>query len=254
MNWRDWTSQLSEWPGWRRHAPAGFSVVAHAAVLVGLASLMATATPTPPVDRPQLMLAVDLVAAEALPEPQAFAGVAPPPRAPAAPAPRREPSASSTTPRSGAVPAISAPAAADDGDSVYLPPSILMPEAPAGLRSLMAEDPCVARYGPKAKECAGRDLAARTGSMDSMMPRSDDQLAQHFGAFMEKCPYWSGCDGSHLLSTNGTRSVAKGAPGSGGDRDMPALMGAGASTLGGLNATTGRLGVNPDHRDRGFGD
>jgi hypothetical protein len=90
--------------------------------------------------------------------------------------------------------------------------------------------------------------------MDSNMPRSPEQLAQYYGEFMPKCPFWSGCDGSHLLNTNGTRSVAKPGPGSANDRGQSAPMAGGAASLGGLNATTGRLPVNPDFRDRGFGD
>lgn len=229
----------------------------HGVVLAGLASLMATATPSAPVDKKKLYLAVDLLPEAMVPEPEAFAGVTPPPRPRPATAPER---AAETTPRPSAGPVVpNAPAqgsASDPGDSVYLgPPSILIdPAGPPGLRGLMANDPCTQRYGPKAKECAGRDLATRTGPMDSVMSRSEDQLAQHFGDYMPKCRLRSGCDEGEWISTNGTRGVGKPPPGSSADRGVMAGMAGGAAGLGGLNTSVGRLGFNKDHTDTGFGD
>jgi hypothetical protein len=254
MNWREQIRQWSQWPGWRTHAPAAGSFVAHIAVVGIFAGMMATAiTPTTPRPPPaRAVLSVELVPMMELPDLKLPAGVTPPPRpspaTPLSPADKRRVNG----------PTQSAPSAAviPDDDTFYTgPPAVLtQPGVAQGLASVMGNDPCVARYGPKARECAGRDLAKRTGAMDSVLERPKEQLAQHYAEFMAKCPYWSGCDGEYLLSSNGTRSVAKGAPGSGGDRDQPAMMAGGAATLGGLNATTGRLGFNPDFRDRGFGD
>lgn len=209
--------------------------------------------------RAKQMMQVELVQ---LPEalPPVEAGVTPPQQAKPQSSPDR------TTPdlprlpvdkrKTNSPPATSADtSAADNDDTFYVPSS---PEALTGvarsLASLMGADECAKKYGPKAKECAGRDLARRTGPMDSVMPRSKDQLAQYFGAFMPKCQWRVGCEGGEWISSMGTRSVAKGAPGSGNDRDQPALMAGGGATLGGLNATTGRLGFNPEHTDPGFGD
>jgi len=78
------------------------------------------------------------------------------------------------------------------------------PDAPTGvakgLASLMGDDPCVARYGPKAKECAGRDLAKKTGPMDSLLPTTKEEQARNYAAFMEKCPNWVGCEGGEWRS------------------------------------------------------
>lgn len=130
------------------------------------------------------------------------------------------------------------------GDSVYLgPPSVLNdPGVPPGLASLMGKDPCEARFGPKAKECAGRELAARTGSMDSVMARSKDELAQHFAEYMPVCEHKVGCEPGEWMSTNGTRSVF-------GTRQH-----GGAASLGGINDLVGRMPQKPDFVDPGFGD
>lgn len=153
-----------------------------------------------------------------------------------------------------AAPSIMAAAPSTPGDSVFLPPSVkLQPGGPAGLRGLMA-DPCETTIGPKPRECAGRELAARVGNMDSVIPRSKDELAQHFAEYMPKCTLKVGCEGGEWVSTNGTRSVAKAPPGSADDRGQAAAMAGGAASLGGLNSTVGRLGHNPDHTDPGFGD
>ncbi|MEQ1784730.1 MAG: hypothetical protein ABMA14_25565, partial [Hyphomonadaceae bacterium] len=123
-----------------------------------------------------------------------------------------------------------------------------------GLASLMGDDPCVARYGPKARECAGRELARRTGTMDSMMPRSKEQLAQYFGEFMPKCTMRVGCEGGEWISSMGTRSVAKPPPGSRNDHGSGSMMAGGAASVAGLNTIVGRLGFNAEHTDPGFGD
>lgn len=213
--------------------------------------MVASGAPEP--DRPQRFMSVELVSIPDPPAPKA--GVTPPPRArPEASPDRKTPTIAPSGPATPA-PTPTPDAGKDDGDTFYIgPPAPGLANVPPGLAGLMADDPCAARFGLKPKECAGRDLAKRTGPMDSNMPASPEQLAQFYGEFMPKCPYWSGCDGSHLLNTNGTRSVAKPGPGSANDRGQSAPMAGGAASLGGLNATTGRLPVNPDFRDRGFGD
>lgn len=261
MNWRERTQNWFDQPGWRKHAPAGGSVVAHVAAVAVFAGMMAAVkAEDAPRPRPQKpVMEVELVQLpEALP---VEAGVTPPPRVKPEAAPEKAaPNLPSLPPdkRKPNAPATAAPAdsgAADDDNTFYVP---AMPNAPTGvakgLASLMGDDECAAKFGPKARECAGRDLAKRTGRMDSMMPRSQEQLAQYFGEFMPKCQLRVGCQGGEWISSIGTRGVGKPPPGSGNDRDQPALMAGGAATLGGLNATTGRLGFNPDHTDPGFGD
>lgn len=258
MNWREWIRQIADSPGWRKHAPVGGAIAVHGVVIAGVASMMATARPLSPVKRePRQLIAVEL-----LPDPIAIAevlpaGVIPPPRERAAPA-AADPRPSATSPRPVSVPTVTAGDDKDKarGDSVYLgpPPIFADPKAPPGLASLMGNDPCATRVGVKPKECAGRDLAARTGTMDSVMPRSQEQLAQHYAEFMPTCGLRSGCDGGEWISTNGTRSVGKPPPGSANDRGVGTPGAGGAASLGGLHTSVGRLGFNRDHTDPGFGD
>lgn len=234
--------------GWRRHAPAGASVLVHAVLLTAVAGMMATALPPSPDARRQVVLAVELLTDPELVEPVPLAGVTPPPRI-RAPRPADAPttSAEAPAPRPAVPTAPIAPTGRKPGeDSVYLgPPSILNnPGAPPGLASLMGKDTCEARFGPKAKECAGRELAARTGTMDSVMPRSRQELAQHFAAYMPTCPYLVGCEpAGEYITPSGTRAPPPQSP-----------MSAGAEGLGGIHDSVGRLDFNPDHFDRGFGD
>lgn len=258
MTWRERILQWTDTGGWRRHAPAAGSVVAHLVVVTVFAGMMASVK-AEDAPRPKPQKRVMEVALVQLPQAPLEAGVTPPPRAkPEAVPERAAPNVPSlpTDKRKTNTPEPTAPDTSADDDNTFYVPSA--PDAQTGvakgLASLMSDDECAARFGPKAKECAGRQLAKRTGPMDSMMPRPKEQLAQYFGEFMPKCQYRVGCEGGEWISSMGTRSVAKGAPGSGGDRDMPALMAGGAATLGGLNATTGRLGFNPEHTDPGFGD
>lgn len=259
MTWRERITQVLESPSWRRHAPAGASLFAHAVLLFAVAGMMATAAPPSPVSSPQVVLAVELLPDPELAEPVPKAGVTPPPRA-KAPRPQDAPSTSADAPAPrSARPLAPMPDAAKQKpgeDSVYLgPPSILNDRAaPPGLASLMGKDPCEARFGPKARECAGRELAARTGKMDSIMPRSKEDLAQHFAEYMPTCPYRVGCAGGEWISTNGTRGVGKPPPGSAGDRGVGTPGAGGAASVGGINTIVGRLGFNPDHTDPGFGD
>jgi len=245
MNWRERIRLVLESPGWRRHAPAGASVLAHAVLLSAVAGMMATALPPSPEASQKIVLAVELLPDPEIAEPMPMAGVTPPPRT-RAPRPAETPSASEEAPR----PAAPATPATDPKDrkaredSVFLgPPAILTdPSVPPGLASLMGKDPCEARFGPKAKECAGRELAARTGKMDSVMPRTKDELAQHFAEYMPVCEHKVGCEPGEWMSTNNTRSVF-------GTRNH-----GGAASLGGVHDLVGRKPQKPDFVDPGFGD
>jgi hypothetical protein len=258
MIWRERIRQLLGSPRWRKHAPAGASVLAHAVLLLAVSGMIAGALPPPPDTSRQVVLAVELLPDLEFAEPEPMAGVTPPRvRAPRPPETLPQ-SAEAPAPRSSGPSAPSADTKDRKAgeDSVYLgPPAILNDRGvPPGLASLMGKDPCEAQFGPKAKECAGRELAARTGNMDSVMSRSKEDLAEHFAAYMPKCPWLVGCDGGEWVSTNGTRSVAKAPPGSADDRGQMAAMAGGAASLGGLNTIVGRLSQKPDFVDRGFGD
>jgi len=238
MIWRGRFTHLSNWPGWRKHAPAGLSVLVHLPVVGVLGSLTASVASPGPTPR-EVVLSVELVTP--LPEPAPWAGVTPPARV-TTPSTTRETSRTLSAP-SAETPAPSA--SADDADSVYLPPQVLTnPGLSKGLAGLTGGAPCTARYGPKAKECAGRQLAAKTGKMDSVMPRSKQELGQHFGEFMPTCPYLVGCEPSgEYISPAGTRAPPP-----------QSAASAGAEQLGGIHDSVGRLDFNPDHFDRGFGD
>jgi hypothetical protein len=259
MNWQGRICLVLESSGWRRHAPAGASVLVHAVLLSAVAGMMATALPPLPDASRKVVLAVELVPVLEISEPVPMAGATPPPRT-RAPRPVETPSASAEAPAPRSA-GPTAPAADPKDrkageDRVYLGPPLILndPGVPPGLASLMGKDPCEARYGPKAKECAGRELAARTGAMDSVMSRSKEDLAQYFAEYMPKCAFKVGCEGGEWISSNGTRSVAKAPPGSADDRGQMAAMAGGPASRCGLNTILGRLGCNPDHTDPGFGD
>jgi hypothetical protein len=219
--------------------------------------------PPEPVSQPPPQIAP---APQPQPEPpRPMAAVTPPPRPPAPTPPVPQPKPAEKKPDVTTKPdpdaekspgelTLQAAAPSDAGDTVFLPPS---PKAlaggPSGLRGLMG-DPCESRYGVKPKECAGKELAALTGPMDSVMPRSKEELAQHFAEFVPKCPYKVGCEGGEWISTNGTRGVGKPGPGSANDRGQMAAMAGGAASLGGPNTVVGRLPQKPDFVDPGFGD
>lgn len=256
MTWRERISSYTEWAGWRRHAPAAGSVAAHLVVVGVFASMMAAVTaedaPRPPRPDPKL-LSVELLQ---LPETPIEAGVTPPPRAkpdaPSQPTPdKRKPLSPAT-----AAPATGAPSdtGAPDDNTFYIPPSDAPTGVAKGLASLMGDDACEARYGPKARECAGRDLAKRTGNMDSVMSRPKEQLAQYFGEFMPKCTMRVGCEEGEWISINGTRSTGKPPPGSRNDHGVGSPGAGGAASVGGINTIVGRLGFNREHTDPGFGD
>ena len=247
MTWHELLQQAKSWPGWRRHAPVAGSVGAHVVgAVVAMATLGAAAgAPVrPPPPSPEAFIAIDLVA-ELPPE----AGVTPPPRT-AAPRPDASTDTAPPDPRKRAQPsgpalpgpASPAPSGGADGDTVYIPPSIMVGPGPAGLQGLTSNDRCSGRYGPKPKDCPS-DLAGRFGTMDSLLPRSKDDLAQHYADYMPTCPYRSGCEPGERRTINGAHAVNNNGPAAGG-----------AGSLGGLHDSVGRLGFNPDHTDQGFGD
>ena len=256
MNWRERIQQLVDRPGWRRHAPAAGSVVVHVAVAAVVVGMMASvrAEDAPHAKPEKRVMSVELVQ---LADTPVAASVTPPPRAkPETPTERPAPTLPADKRRTAA-PVTAAPADAGiaDDNTFYVPPSD--PELSGvakGLASLMGDDPCVARYGPKARECAGRDLARRTGPMDSAMARPKEQLARYFGEFTPKCTMRVGCEGGEWISSIGTRGVGKAPPGSAGDTGVGTPMAGGAASLGGANTIVGRLGFNREHTDPGFGD
>jgi len=256
MEWRERIDQLAAWPGWRRHGPAAGSVTVHLGLVAVIASVLGTAGASDaPRPRPPEFMELTFVPVAAVPEPEPelSAGVTPP-RAPAPapkasgetpPDPRRQKRvATATTPN---------PAPTSEPGGEYLPPAILLPGGAKGLDALAYGNPCEAKIGKKPKHCVD-NWAARVGPMDSMTPRSKQELAEHFAEYMPTCRWKVGCEGGQWISNNGTRSVAKAPPGSADDRGQMAAMAGGAASLGGLNTIVGRLGFNPDHTDPGFGD
>ncbi len=241
--------EVAAWPGWRRHAPAAGSAVFHLVAAALVAATLGVASGSQPITEPEEFIAIELVNLPpeqvAMPE----AGVTPPrapaprpaatdmpsPSAPAIPDPRKRPQ----QPGTGAPPA---PGGEPDSDSVYIPPSVMTGPGPAGLQGLAKGDPCTNRYGPKPKDCPS-DLAARVGPMDSVLPRSKDDLAQHFADYMPTCPYRVGCEPGERRTLTGAHAVDNNGEDAGG-----------AASLGGLHDSVGRLGFNPDHTDPGFGD
>lgn len=262
MTWLQRARELARWPGWRRHAPAAAgSAVAHLAI-VGIIALGVAAGSPAEVDAPpeELFLALDLIPPELEPV-EVAAGVTPTPRA-ATPKPDDvTPSSPPPDPRKraqeqpGAPPlgAPSEPSGAPDGDSVYIPPGVTTGRGPPGLASLMQNDRCSSRIGPRPRDCPS-DLGARVGTMDTVMPRSEADLARHYGDFMPTCALRVGCGPDEHKTILGTAAAARPAPGSANDRGAGTPHAGGASSLGGLHDSVGRLGFNPDHRDPGFGD
>jgi len=186
------------------------------------------------------------------------AGVSPPraqtprpapsdPSTPSVPNPRKRPQTSGQG-------APVAPGAADDSDSVYIPPSIFTGPGPAGLQSLLGKDPCADPRPERRPRDCGSDLAGRVGKMDSVLPRSKDDLAQHYADYMPTCPYRSGCEPGTGKTITGTNGVGRAAAGSADDRGAGTPQAAGGASIGGLSDSVGRLGFNKDHVDPGFGD
>lgn len=238
-------------PAVRRHAPVAGSVAVHAVagVIVMGAIAVSAAKPEAETDhdpRREKMIEIALMT-DALQLPAVSK--------PSAPRPVAMPSASSDVSpplgKPGAkVQQSTAPVeagAADDSVSFGAPADGLA----RGLAGVSGNDPCKAKYGPKPKEC-GTDWAAK--GQASLMPATKQEQAKYYAEYMPKCPWNVGCEGGEWISTNGTRSVGGPAPGSRDDHGSSTPMAAGAAGLGGLHDSVGRLGFNPDHFDRGFGD
>ncbi len=241
MELREQIRQWADWPGWRRHAPAASSVVAHGLVGLAIASVMAASVrPAPPKDKPPaeaitVELLTDSLPIPPLPKP----ALAPREKAPTLPAAPSMPTDPRKTPAS--VPEIAAEAPTGGADSVYIPSPFATQRPTGGLQGLANIDLCAAKKGVRPKDCA--NWAAKVGAMDSVMPRPKEELAALYGDFMPTCAYRVGCEEKgEWISTNGTRNVA-------GTR-----MAGGVESVGGITDTVGRLGFNPDHFDRGFGN
>lgn len=246
MTWRERAQQLAKWPGWRRHAPAAGAVAVHLAVVSLIAATLGASAISE--DAPsETFLSIELVSAppEELP---LQAGVSPPrvqapraaasePSGPSIPDPKRRD-------QKGEQGAPDAPGAPADSDSIYIPPSILKGTGPQGLQSLVGRgDPCADPIPERRPRGCKTDLAGRVGNMDSVLPRSKDELAQHYADYMPTCPYRVGCEPGERRTAIGTHAVNNNGPAAGG-----------AGSLGGLHDSVGRLGFNPDHTDPGFGD
>lgn len=239
----------------RRHAPAAGSVVVHlvASVVVVAAIAASAAKPEAAASRDakrEKIIEIALMA-DSLPLPGDPRPATPRPatKSPTGVSPPvASPGAKGTQPDTPAdVP--TAATEADDGVSFGAVPDGLQ----RGLASVSGSDPCKAKYGPKPREC-GTDWAGKMGSQPSLMPATKAEQAQQYAEYTPKCPWNVGCEGGEWISTNGTRSVGRAAPGSRNDHGSSTPMAAGAAGLGGLHDSVGRLGFNPDHFDRGFGD
>ncbi len=244
---RQWVA----WPGWRRHGPAAGSVAAHGVVGLALIGLMAAVgEPLPPAIAPAPPETIDVVL---LDEPLPFPEVRPAPARAAlrtVPLPKAAPAADTAPvmplPRKDQKQQTAAPESvpAEDTESVYVPRSPFATIGPTGgLEGLVNRDPCTTPAGTKPKHCA-QNWAARVGTMDSMMPRSKEEMRQQYAEFVAPCPWKVGCeplpDGKLL---NGARSFGLKSP-----------MASGAGGVQGINEVVGRGGFNPDHTDPGFGD
>jgi len=250
MKWHEWAQRIAKWPGWRRHAPAVGSVAVHLVALGLIAATLGAASGASTLTGAQEeFLAIELVSLPPEEAPPPEAGVTPPRPA----KPDTAPSIADPRRRSQAPAAPATPGAADD-DTVYLPPSILKPPAPPGLQGLMGDERCAdPRPERRPRDCA-TDLAGRVGKMDSVLPRSKDDLAQHFADYMPTCPYRVGCEPGVRRTMNGSMPAGRPAPGSANDRGAGTPHAGGPAGLGGLHDSIGRLGFNPDHTDPGFGD
>ena len=246
MELREQIRHWAGWPGWRRHAPAAGSLVAHASI--GLAMIgMVAASGRPPAAKLTIIpeaIEVSLIA-DSLPMPvrpaprptPATAKSEPADAAPSLPPPRRndrQPT-TATPPRQ--------PAPVQSNDSVYLGPSpFAQPVQPGGLEGLASRDPCATRIGLKAKDCV-TNWAAAVCKMDTIMPRSKEELRTYHAEFMTHCARKVGCEPTDGRLNNGTRTFGQKSP-----------MAPGAGGVQGINEIVGRLGFNPDHTDPGFGD
>jgi hypothetical protein len=266
MELRERIAELSRWPGWRRYAPVAGSIVSHVFLGMALISMLAAAgkpRPVPTVVQPRLE--VTLVA-ETPPPPRGIRPTPPeapkaPPRSdprseplPAAPPVARDPRKDQKQQQAAAQPAIAGGVPSDDKGGVYLGDSdFALSGVPLGLRGLLETDPCRPKNGLPRGEC-GPSWKEKLAQGNLLEVPTRAQLRRMYPGIIPPCPYKVGCEGGEWISTNGTRSVAKGAPGSRDDRGAGSPMASGAAGLGGVHDIVGRLGFNPDHTDPGFGD
>lgn len=234
----DW-GRIGSWKGWRRYAPTAGSVATHGVIVSAIAVMMASSIkphpPAPPVQPRNLEV---MLVSETPPPPMRTPPVSPPRAAepepksdsvPIAPKPRKDKQA--TTP-------------APEDEGVYLPPSILAEtDIPAGLRGAVQADPCKDKISVRQRDCV-TSWASKLGTVETLMPRSEDDLKRYYAEFMVTCPYKVGCgpNQARMIQLNGTQSV------------VGTRMAAGPASLGGMSDTVGRLQFDPDHRDPGFGD
>lgn len=238
-------------PAVRRHAPVAGSVFVHAVagVIVMGAIAVSAAKPEAETGRDprrekiiEIALMTDSLPLPAVSKPGAPRSVAKPSASSDVAPPRGKPGAKG---RQATAPVDAG--AADDDVSFGAPGDGLA----RGLASVSGGDPCKVKSGPKPREC-GTDWAAKGQAW--LMPARKQEQAKYYAEYMPNCPWNVGCEAGEWISTNGTRSVGGPAPGSRNDHWSSTPMAAGAAGLGGLHDSVGRLGFNPDHFDRGFGD
>lgn len=245
---------ISRWansPAVRRHAPAAGSIAVHAVagVIVMGAIAVSAAKPETETGRDPRHEKIIEIALMTVSQPL-----------PAVSKPSAPWSAAKTPASTDVAPPLGKPGAkgqqatapidagAADGDVSFGAP---WDRLARGLVSVSSIDPCKAKSGSKPREC-GTDWAGK--GQASLMPATKREQAKFYAEYMPKCSWNVGCEGGEWISTNGTRSVGGPAPGSRNDHGSSTPMAAGAAGLGGLHDSVGRLGFNPDHFDRGFGD
>jgi hypothetical protein len=251
--------RIIAWSGWRRYGPAASSGVAHVIVGAALISLIAASSVPLPVHPPSPnnnQIEVTLVSETPIPPPQAIRPPAPTrPTAPpadrdAVPLPSAPASEADKKKSAGlATPSPAAPSGtvSNDLNSVYLgdaAPQLVLPFGPTGKTPCdptgVIPGDCSVKWGDKL--ASGKQLEK---------PSARELQAMYPGIVLP-CPWKVGCEKGEWRSLIGTRSVAKGAPGSRGDGSSAPM--AGVAGLGGINDLVGRLGFNPDATDPAFGD
>jgi hypothetical protein len=247
------------WPGlmnWRRYAPAAGSIVTHIVLGAAAASFLAASggermPPRSPSPMLEITLVADTPATGRRPAPSVTPRSAPTTREdalPDAPPPvaKKEKQKLAANPAPGS-------ALAEDDDGVYLGDTdFALSGVPLGLRGLLEEDPCAERAGKLRLDCD--TWSEKIAKGDLLAAPTLAQLKRMYPGFVETCRWRVGCNEGEWVSLAGTRSVGRPPPGSPRDTGFGTPMAGGAAGLGGLHDSVGRLGVNPDHMDPGFGD
>lgn len=171
------------------------------------------------------------------------------PAAPASPGVLTPSSARRSGARRGTDPVSAAELAPGTSVAGLVPPgpSAAVGEVPAGLRSLLAIDPCADTLERLKKDCRLKWAGAMAPG-GGVAPEVLEEIAEAFPGFKSDgvfCSLHLGCGAAaQVLNLNGTRPV---------DRVSP--MASGAGGLGGPHDLVGRLPPpNPYHVDPGFGD